>query len=273
MYSFEYLLPTSLQEAGALLETHDEAKLLAGGMSLLSAMKLRLNRPSHLVDLRCVPGIQGIRVEPDAVVIGAMTRHADVAASVDVRRAIPALADLAGGIGDRQVRNRGTMGGSVANSDPAACYPAAVVGLGALIVTTSRQIAADDFFTGLFETALQPGEILVEIRFPRPKRAAYVKYAQAASRFATVGVMAAQQHNGEVRIGVTGAKAWAYRERRIEALLKQEMAPARVRAAELDEDGYNGDLHADALYRRHLVTEIAARAVEKMMAQGQPGQA
>ena len=273
MYSFEYLLPSSLQEAQKLLESHDEAKLLAGGMSLLSAMKLRLNRPSHLVDLRGIPAMKGIRVDADAVVIGAMMRHADVAASVEVRAAIPALADLAGGIGDRQVRNRGTLGGSVANSDPAACYPSAVIGLGATIVTTSRRIAADDFFTGLFETALQRGEILVEIRFPRPKRAAYVKYTQAASRFATVGVMAVEHRNGEIRIGVTGAKSWAYRERRIEALLNQSLVPALVRAVELDEDGYNTDLHADALYRRHLVTEIAARAVEKLMGQGHSEQA
>jgi carbon-monoxide dehydrogenase medium subunit len=266
VYSFDYLAPDSMELAQRALQDFPDAKLLAGGMSLLSAMKLRLSRPSHLIDLRKVAELTGICREKGELVIGAMTRHADVAASLVVMQAIPALAALAGSIGDRQVRNRGTLGGSIANCDPAACYPAAVMSLGASLVTNLRTIYAEDFFVGLFETALGPHEILREVRFPLPQKAAYVKYVQPASRFAIVGVMAAQRSDGQICIGVTGAKARAYRERTIEEILARKVDPREVRAAQLDVTGYNDDIHADAVYRRHLVSEIAARAIEQLCA-------
>src|SRR6478672_5100302 len=188
MYDFEYHKPSTLDDAAATLSKHDDYKVLAGGMSLLPTLKLRLARYSGLVDLGAVEKLKGIRSEGDEIVIGAMTAHADAAESSDIARAIPALAALAGGIGDPLVRNRGTLGGSIANADPAADYPAAVLGLGATVVTHRRTIAADDFFLGLFETALEPGEIITAVRFPIPQAAGYVKFRQAASRFALVGV-------------------------------------------------------------------------------------
>jgi carbon-monoxide dehydrogenase medium subunit len=265
---FDYAAPASVEEALQLMQQHPEGKLLAGGMSLLSAMKLRVNQPSHLIDLRRIGSLRGIRREGNELVIGAMTRHAEVAASRDIRTAIPALADLAGGIGDRQVRNRGTIGGSVANNDPAACYPAGLVGLGATVVTTGGSVQADQFFTGLFETALAPGDLVTEVRFPIPRRAAYVKFSQPASRFAVVGVMVSQAADGKWRVGVTGARTSAYRERAIEAALAAGADTAAVRRLQLaDDGGYNDDLHASAAYRRSLVVEVAARAIAKSKSQ------
>lgn len=265
MNDFEYLAPKDLQAAQNAMKACPDAKWLAGGMSLLSAMKLRLNQPPLLIDLRQVEALHGIRREADNLVVGAMTRHADVAASGLVRAEIPALADLAAGIGDRQVRNRGTIGGSIANSDPAACYPAGVLALGAIITTNIRRIACDSFFVSLFETALQPDELILEVSFPIPRRAAYVKFAQPASRFALVGVMACESRGGAVRVGVTGARAHAYRETFIERALMQKLTPDQVRAVSLPGGDYNSDMHADAEYRRHLVSEIAARAIAKMI--------
>lgn len=264
MYEFDYVAPRSVLEAESLLRQYEGAKILAGGMSLLSAMKLRLNSPSHLIDLGKIPELKGINHIGDELVIGAMTRHADVAASPVVQKFIPALADLAGGIGDRQVRNRGTIGGSLSNSDPAACYPAGLTGIGGIVETSRRRIDADTFFTGLFETALQPDELLLRIRFRIPRRAAYVKYKQAASRFALVGVMVCQCADGAFRVGVTGAKSHAYREPIIEAELNRKGSQADIRELVLPDDDYNGDMHADPEYRRHLVTEVAAQAAEKI---------
>lgn len=264
MYEFEYEAPLSVEDARGLLKEHEGGKILAGGMSLLSAMKLRLNSPSHLIDLRKIADLKGIERAGNELVIGAMTRHADVAASGVVRSCIPALAELAGGIGDRQVRNRGTIGGSMANSDPAACYPAGLMGIGGVVETNLRRIDAESFFKGLFETALGADELIRCIRFQIPKRAAYIKHKQSASRFALVGVMAVQTQTGGFRIGVTGAKSHAYRETLIEAELQKHGALANVRSVQLPPDDYNGDMHADPEYRKHLVLEIAARAVEEM---------
>lgn len=260
MYEFSYHRPRTLAEAAALLKANEEAKLLAGGMTLLPTMKLRLARPSDLVDLGGIDELQGIRVDGDAVEVGAGVRHGDVAANPDVRRAIPALAELAGKIGDPQVRNRGTLGGSLANSDPAADYPAAVLGLAAAIRTDRREIAADDYFLGLFETALEPGEIVQSVRFPTPQRAAYAKFPNPASRYAIVGVMVADTRDG-VRVAVTGAGACAFRATAFEDALRRDFSPSALEGLAIDATDLNSDLHASAEYRAHLVTVMAKRAV------------
>ena len=265
MNLFKYIRPSSIRQAAQWMQDEPDARLLAGGMSLLSMMKLRLATPSHLVDLAGIGGLSGIAVDGNALVIGAMTRHADVAASAEVRRLIPALAELAGGIGDRQVRNRGTIGGSVANADPAACYPAAVLGLDATIVTSKRQIPAHQFFLGVLETALEPDELITALRFPIPQKAAYVKFHQPASRFALVGVMAAIDANGKPRIAVTGAKSSVFRASQIEAVLQNGLRPDEVLKVRLPHDDMNSDLHADAEYRAHLVPVIASRAVDGLI--------
>lgn len=264
MNSFEYLSPATIDEVGRLLDELPEAKALAGGMSLLSAMKLRLSSPSHLIDLRRIGVLKGIRLEGGELVIGAMTRHAEVAAHPLVKTHLPALAILAGGIGDRQVRNRGTLGGSLANADPAACYAAGVLGLGASLVTSRRQIPADEFFVDLFTTALDPTELLTEVRFPLPARAAYLKFHQPASRFALVGVMVSQAVDGGIRVGVTGAKAYPFRAAEIEQALGARLHPSAAAAVELAPDDMNADMHADAVYRARMVSVIAARAVQAM---------
>ena len=260
MYAFNYHRPRTVAEAGDLLRANAEAKFLAGGMTLLPTMKLRLARPSDLIDLGGIGELQGIRVDGDALEIGAGVRHGDVAASPDVRRAIPALADLAGEIGDAQVRNRGTLGGSLANSDPAADYPAAVLGLGAVIRTDRREIAADDYFLGLFETALEPDEILQSVRFPAPQRAAYAKFPNPASRYAIVGVMVADTREG-VRVAVTGAGPCAFRATAFEDALRRDFSPSALEGLAIDATDLNSDLHASAEYRAHLVGVMAKRAV------------
>jgi len=263
MYGFEYQRPASAADAAAALQ--GEARFLAGGQSLVQAMRLRLSSSERLVDLGGVGELKGIRRDGDALVIGAMTTHAEVAASAEVRQAIPALAELAGGIGDPMVRNMGTLGGSIANADPAACYPAGVLGLGATVQTNQRTIAADDFFTGLYETALKPGELITAVRFPVPQRAAYVKYKQPASRFALVGVFVAQTAGG-VRVAVTGAKGHAYRVPELEAALGSSFTPAAAKGVKLAADGMNSDLHASAEYRAAMISVMAARAVEAALA-------
>lgn len=235
-------------------------KFLAGGQSLLAAIKLGLAAPEGLVDVRRLPELQGIAVDGKTVRIGAATTHAAVAASSDVRRAIPALADLAGRIGDRQVRNVGTLGGSLANNDPAACYPAATLGLGATIHTSGRVISADDFFQGLFSTALQDGELITAVSFPIPKTAAWQKFKQPASRFSLVGVFVARFDAG-VRVAVTGAGPGVFRCTELETALGRDWSPAAARAVKLGSDGLNGDLHGSAAYRAALIPELAARAV------------
>lgn len=260
MYDFDYHKAKSLDEAAAALAKHEDYKLLAGGMSLLPALKLRLARHAGLVDLGALGALKGIRREGGALVIGAMTPHADVAASDEVTRAIPALAVLAGGIGDPLVRNRGTMGGSIANSDPAADYPAGVLGLGATVVTHRREIAADNFFLGLFETALDPGEIITAVRFPVPQAAAYIKFRQPASRFALVGVFVAKTAGG-VRVAVTGAGTSVFRFKEAEAALAKQFDAAALDGIALSPDGLNADIHGSAEYRAHCVVVMTKRAV------------
>ena len=259
MYDFAYLKPASLSDAANQLASPD-SKLLAGGMSLIPSLKLRLNRYATLVDLGALADLKGVRREGDALVIGAMTPHAEVAASDEVLTVLPALASLAEGIGDPLVRNRGTLGGSIANADPAADYPAAVVGLGASVITNRRTITADDFFKGVFETALQPDEIITAVHFPIPKRAAYAKYRQPASRFALVGVFAVQSANG-VRVAVTGAAPSVFRLAAAEAALIKRFAVAALDGITLDTEGLNSDIHASAEYRAHAVVEMTRRAV------------
>jgi carbon-monoxide dehydrogenase medium subunit len=262
MHAFEYHRPSSTKDAVGLGSKKTEGRYLAGGQSLVQAMKLRLSSPSDLIDLGSIKELSGIRVSGNAVEIGAMTRHADVAGSAEVKKAIPALAALVGIIGDRQVRHMGTLGGSVANSDPAADYPAAVLGLGATIVTNKRKIEADKYFKGLFETALEPGELITSVSFPVPKRAAYMKFKNPASRFAMVGVFVADFGGGKVRVAVTGAGACAFRQAEMEKALAAKFAPESVANIKVKPDGLNNDLHASPEYRAHLITVMAKRAVE-----------
>ncbi len=262
---FGYARPGSVQEARALLAGDPDARLMAGGMTLLPTIKQRLARPSMLVDLGGIETLRGIERQGDELRIGAMTPHADVAASRLVRDAIPALAALAGGIGDPHVRNRGTIGGATANADPSADYPAAVLALGATIETSEREIAADDFFLGLFETALGRDEILTGFRFPLPDAAGYVKFPNPASRYATVGVFVAR-FGPTVRMACTGAAAHAFRLFMTEAALEEDFRPEAVGAVSLDRALLNADGHADADYREHLVSVIARRAVAAALA-------
>lgn len=259
MQAFEYQIPASLAAAAAALKA-EGAKLLAGGQSLLPSMKLGLAAPGSLVDLGGLGDLQGVSVQGGTVRVGAMTRHADVAANADVQRAIPALAHLAGNIGDRQVRNRGTIGGSLANNDPAACYPAAVLGLGATVHTDRRTIAADDFFKGLYETALADGEIITAVSFPAPAKAGWIKFKQPASRFSLVGVFVSKGPQG-VRVAVTGAGPCVFRATALEARLAANWSAATLAGASVSADGLNSDLHGSAEYRAALIPVLAARAV------------
>ena len=263
MHAFAYAKPATTSEA-ARAAAADGAKLLAGGQTLLSSMKLGLAAPESLVDLAGIAALKGISLTGGVLRIGAMCSHAAVAASAEVQAAIPALADLAGKIGDRQVRNRGTLGGSLANNDPAACYPAAVLGLGATVHTDRRDIAADDFFTGMFETALAEGELITAVSFPVPARAGWQKFKQPASRFSIVGVFVSQGPQG-VRVAVTGAGACVFRASGLESLLAADLpgswSAATLAGATVPADGFNTDLHASAEYRAALVPVLAARAV------------
>jgi len=265
MHAFQYHRPSSMKDAVALAGQKSEGKFLAGGQSLVQAMKLRLSSPSDLIDLNAIGDLKALKAEGNAVVIGAMVRHAEVAASSAVQKAIPALADLAGMIGDRQVRHLGTLGGSLANSDPAADYPAAVLGLGATLTTNKRKIEADKFFKGLYETALEPSELITSVSFPVPKRAAYMKFKNPASRFAIVGVFVADFGGGKVRVGVTGAGACAFRQAEMEKALAASFAPESVANIKVKPNGLNNDLHASPEYRAHLITVMAKRAVQKAM--------
>ena len=265
MRAFDYHRPATLKEALSLLRKNKEAKPLAGGQSLVPALKLRLASPPALVDLGAIEEMRGVKLDGGTLVIGALARHAEVASSKDVAMSIPALARLADGIGDRQVRNQGTLGGALANNDPAADYPAAVLGLGATIHTNKRAIAADKFFTGLYETALAPGEIITSASFPIPKRAAYVKFRQPASRFALVGVFVSEGA-GNVRVAVTGAANRVFRATEMEKKLASSFTPDAIAKVKVPADGLNTDIHASAEYRSHLITVIAQRAVEAALA-------
>ncbi|HET8747789.1 MAG TPA: xanthine dehydrogenase family protein subunit M [Ramlibacter sp.] len=262
MYAFTFERPASLADAQRAAQAGG-AKVLAGGQTLLASMKLRLANPELLVDLGGIAELAGIRREGNDIVIGAMTRHADVAASSEVQSAIPALAELAGTIGDRQVRALGTLGGSVANNDPAADYPAAVLGLNATVQTAQRSIAADDFFQGLFTTALQEGELITAVRFPIPKKAAYVKFRQPASRFALLGVFVAQTDGG-VRVAVTGGGSGVFRHQGLEQALAKNFTQAAAAAVKIDASELSSDLHGSAEYRANLVSVLTQRAVAKL---------
>lgn len=260
MYNFEYHRPSSLDEATKALGAGDDVKVVAGGMTLVPTLKQRLAMPSDVVDLGGIAEIKGVCEEDGAIVIGAMTTHAEVAGNDLVKAKIPALAALAGGIGDPQVRNRGTLGGSVANNDPAADYPSAVVGLGATVRTTKQEIAADDFFTGMFETALEEDEIIVSISFPVPEAAAYQKFDNPASRYAIVGVFVAKTGGG-VRVAVTGAGPCVFRAEEMEGALAGNFSADAISGMSVSADGLNSDIHASADYRAHLVGVMARRAV------------
>jgi len=259
MYDFTYHRPNSLAEAAKALSGAD-AKIIAGGMTLVPTMKQRLANPSSLVDLAGIAELKGIKVDGASVMIGAMTTHAEVAHSPEVRKAIPALAALADGIGDPQVRNRGTIGGSISNNDPSADYPAAVLGLDATIVTNKRKIKADDFFKGMFETALAGDEIVTSISFPKPEKAGYAKFPNPASRYAMVGVMIAKTPGG-VRVAVTGAGPGVFRQKDMEKALAGSFSADALKGIKLDPKNLNSDIHGGADYRAHLVGVMAARAV------------
>jgi len=263
MATIAYHRPGSVAEAARLAAADPDARVIAGGQSVLPAIKLGLLMPSAFIDLAGLGELRDIRVEGGRLSIGAMVTHAAVAESREIRATLPALSDLAEGIGDAQVRNRGTIGGSLANSDPAADYPAAVLALNATIRTNQRTIAADAFFKGLFETDLKPGELITAIEFPVPTRAAYVKFPQPASRFALVGVFLAQT-GGRVRVAVTGAAARAFRLEALEAALATRFVPEACDAVTVAAQGLNSDLHGSAEYRASLIPALARRAVQRL---------
>jgi carbon-monoxide dehydrogenase medium subunit len=261
MYAFTHHRPATVRQAASLLAKQEEAKLLAGGHTLIPTMKLRLAGPKHLVDLAKVEGLTGIEMTGRSLVIGAMTPHVEVQTSPVVRENIPALAEVAGKIGDPAVRYRGTLGGSIANNDPNADYPAAVLGLGATVITNKRRIHADEFFKGLFETALEPDEIITKVSFPIAKKAAYQKFKHPASGFALVGVFVSKR-GSDIRVAVTGAGSnGVFRVKSFEEALKKRFAAKSIEGMTVPADGMNTDIHASAEYRAHLVGVLARRAL------------
>jgi carbon-monoxide dehydrogenase medium subunit len=265
VYELIYIRPKSLAEAVALLQEHPEARPLSGGMTLVPTLKQRLAAPSHLIDLTHLPELKGIALKDSVLRIGAATPHAEVSRSEVVANAIPALAMLAGLIADPQVRNRGTIGGSVANNDPAADYPAAVLGMGATVVTNERSIAADDFFVGMFETALAPGELVIALEFPCPERAVYMKYRHPASGYAVAGVFIAQT-GGELRVAVTGAGPSVFRWPEAEQALQKDCSVAALAGLSLDQSLVLDDEQTPARYRANLVEVFTRRAVAALTA-------
>ena len=263
MYSFDYQRPASTAAAAAAFS--GDTRYLAGGQSLVQAMKLRLSQSERLVDLGGIAELKSIRVDGGNLIIGAMVTHSSVANSADVKRALPALAELAAGIGDPMVRNMGTIGGSIAHADPAACYPAAVLGLGATVHTNQRTISGDSFFTGILETALKPGELITAVSFPTGTKAAYIKFKQPASRFALVGVFVSQGAGG-VRVAVTGAKSTVFRAKAIEDALSKSFTPAAAKGVKMGLDGINGDMHGTPAYRAAMISVMASRAVAAALA-------
>ncbi len=261
MYAFTFHRPQTVRQAASLLAKNTDAKLLAGGQTLLPTMKLRLAGPPQIIDMSLVEGLSGIEQSGRGLTIGAMTRHFEVNSSPVVAQAIPVLAKMAGLIGDPAVRHMGTIGGSVANNDPNADYPAACLGLGATIITNKRRIKADDFFSGMFSTVLEPAEIIVKVSFPIPKRAAYQKFRNQASRFALVGVFVSKR-GSEIRVAVTGAGSnGVFRVPSFEEALKKRFAPKSLEGLTIPADGMNADIHGSAEYRAHLVGVLARRAV------------
>lgn len=264
MYQFEYVRASSVQEASQ--KAREGGQYLAGGQTLLASMKQRLAQPEALLDLGSLAELQGIREEGSGIVIGAMTRHQDVGTDPLVKSRIPALAALAAGIGDKQVRAMGTLGGSLANNDPAACYPSAVLGLGATVNTDQRSIPADEYFQGMYTTALEPGELIVSVGFPVPEKAAYAKFRQPASRFALVGVFVARTASG-VRVAITGAGNGVFRHKGLESALHANFSPDAVADVHVDTDELSSDLHASAAYRAQLIKVQTQRAVAMALGQ------
>ncbi len=260
MYELNYKKAKSVDEAVKAIGGSEDNKFLAGGMTLIPTLKQRLAKLNDVVDLAGIPDLVGVTVSGKTVTIGAMTPHAVVAASAEVKKAIPALAKLAGGIGDPSVRNRGTIGGSISNNDPAADYPSAVVGLGATVHTNKRAIKGDDFFKGMFETALEPGELVTKVEFPVPDKASYMKFPNPASRYAIVGVFVSKTGN-DVRVAVTGAGPVVFRQAEMEKALSSKFEPAAIEKVVQKDDNLNADIHASAEYRAHLVGVMARRAV------------
>lgn len=260
MYDFAYHKPSSLPDALKLLSADDQAKALAGGQTFIPVLKQRLNQPSAVVDLSGL-GLSGVTSDGHSVTIGAMTNHATIASAQVIKAKIPGLAKMASWIGDTQVRHRGTMGGSLANNDPSACYPAAVLALGATIHTDKRSIAADDFFHGMFTTALEPGELITKIVFPIPEVSNYEKFRNPASRYAIVGVFVARGPAG-VRVAITGAgQNGVFRHSAMETALTADWSAEAIASIVTPADGLNGDIHASPEYRAHLVGVMARRAV------------
>tara|TARA_B100000686_G_scaffold261138_1_gene274021 strand:+ start:5094 stop:5891 length:798 start_codon:yes stop_codon:yes gene_type:complete len=260
MYDFNYKRASTVEDAVNGIGAAEEGKFIAGGMTLLPTLKQRLAKPSDLIDLADLENLITISVDTDTVTVGAMTPHAVVSASDEIRKAIPGLSKLAGLIGDPMVRNRGTIGGSISNNDPAADYPSALVGLGATVHTNTRQIPADDFFTGLFETALKEDELVTKVIFPIPEKSAYMKFPNPASRYAIVGAFVSKGPQG-CRVAITGAGSHVFRQSAMEAALEANFAPEAVESIKQDDTELNSDIHASAEYRAHLVTIMAKRAV------------
>ncbi|CAG4907045.1 FAD binding domain-containing protein [Paraburkholderia gardini] len=266
MYAFDYQRASDAKAAVAALNADSDAKYLAGGQSLLPTMRLRLAQPSQLIDVTRIAALKEIKVDAKTVTIGAAVCHADVAGNADIQRVLPGLAGLAAHIGDRQVRALGTIGGSLANNDPAACYPAAVLGLNATVVTDRRRITADDFFVGMYETALEPDELITAVEFPVPESSAYEKFHNPASHFALVGVFVAKGAGGTggtggVRVAVTGAASSVFRATALEQALSANFTQEAARAVTIDASNLNTDMHASADYRAHLIPVLAARAI------------
>ena len=260
MYAFQYQRPDTLPDVQKALQAGGQ--LLAGGQTMIAAMKQRLQQPDTVVDLAAVSGLSGIQKNGQHIVIGAMTRHQEVADNAEVQKSIPGLAALANGIGDKQVRAMGTLGGSVANNDPAACYPSALLALGATIHTDRRTIPADDFFLGMYATALQAGEIITAVHFPIPSKSAYAKFKQPASRYSLVGVFVAQTAAG-ARVAITGAASGVFRHSGLEAALSQNFTPEAVAHVSIDDQDLNADLHASKAYRAQLITVQTQKAVKQ----------
>jgi len=261
MYEFKYVKPNSVRQAANMLAKDPEAKILAGGHSLLPVMKLRLAKPSQLLDIGKIEGLNAITLKGRSIEVGAMARHVEVANSQVVKDALPVLAKVAAEIGDPAVRHRGTLGGSLANNDPNADYPAVLLGLGATVITTKRRIAADEFFKGLFETVLEPDEIITKVSFPLAKKAAYQKFRHPASGFALVGVFVSKR-GSDIRVAVTGAGSnGVFRVKSFEEALKKRFAPKSIEGMTIPADGMNSDIHGSAEYRAHLVSVMARRAL------------
>ncbi len=260
MREFDYYRAGSVRDAAKKLAAAGNPMLLAGGMTLLPALKMRLNEPSALIDLAGIDELKGVRLGRKAARVGATTTHAEVSGNVELRAAIPALSQAAESIGDPQVRNRGTLGGSLANNDPAADYPAVALGLGATVITNKRKIAADEFFKGMFETALRSGELVTEVLFPLPQRAGYAKFPNPATRYALAGVCVAQFKSG-ARVAVTGAGTSVHRLKDFEEALNEDFSPGALEGLSVSAASMNDDMHASAEYRAHLVGVMARRAV------------